>query len=109
MYLFINRCNGFVIYGQKIEAEHAGRMAHRSLIYGGPIIARGPSEQKSRGYSGVYTGKTGYTPRINGDKRPYTDCIHYLNSVCNNESHVGFVLAVTMHCLHNSLPNCHNN
>ena len=104
---FINRHNGFVVYGQKSEAEHAGRMAHQTSIHGGPIIARTPSEQESRGYSGVYTGKIGYTPRINGDKRPYTDCVHYLNSVCTNGSHVGFVLLIWYH-LHSSYPSCHS-
>ena len=79
---------GFVIYAYEYEAETAAGMVNGTVIHGGKITARGPSEQRRRGYSGEYTGKIGHVPKISDDKRKYADCVHYVNSVCNNGSSV---------------------
>ena len=73
-----------MVFRDEQTAEAAARGANGSVIHGGTIIARGPAEQRRRGYSGEYKGKTGYVPSIANDKRPYTDCIHYVTSVCTN-------------------------
>jgi hypothetical protein len=82
-YLFHRHC-GFVIFGSESTAEAAARGVNGSVIHGGCIIARGPAEQKRRGYPGTYDGKIGYVPTLANDKRPYTDCIHYVTSACTN-------------------------
>ena len=71
-----------VVFDQEDVAEHAAFMANGRFIHGGRIITRGPAEQRRRGYSGKYEGKIGHVPTAVNDKRPYTDCIHYVNGTC---------------------------
>lgn len=72
------------MFRDESTAEQAARSAKGSVIYGGQIIVRGPAEQRLRGHSGIYDGKIGYVPSIENDRRPYTDCIHYVNGACTN-------------------------
>ena len=77
------------MFKDKSAAEQAALLTHGSKIHGGSIIARGPTEQLRRGYSGRYRGKIGYLPTTDNDKRPYTDCFHYVRGVCTNGFNVG--------------------
>ena len=79
---------GFVIFKEEQVAETGARMANGTTIHGGKIVARGPQEQRRKGYSGEYTGKIGHVPTTKNDKRKYTDCIRYLKDICTNGTDV---------------------
>lgn len=74
----------FVVFEDESIAEQAASLAHKSMIYGKAIIARGPAEQRRRGYSGEYNGKIGHVPTIANDKRPHSDCRYYATGNCTN-------------------------
>lgn len=81
---FFYRHCGFVVYQDQYTAEQAASKANGTSVLGGTIVARGPAEQRRNGHSGTYDGKIGYVPTKDNDRRPYTDCIHYVNGVCTN-------------------------
>ncbi len=77
-----------MVYRSEMEAECAARMAHRNVILGKRIVARGPAAQRSKGHSAEYEGKLGYVPTCKNDKRRLTDCIHYINGDCTSGTEV---------------------
>ena len=81
--LLFRHC-ALVVYGDESTAEHAASQANHSSVMGSNITTRGPADQRMRGLPGTYTGKIGYVPTKEGDKRPYTDCCHYASGVCTN-------------------------
>lgn len=91
--LFFYRHCGSVIFRDESTAEAVARRADGTVIHGGAIKARGPAEQRRRGHSGTYDGKIGYVPTIDNDKRPFTDCIHYVTGVCTNGFSVRHIIA----------------
>jgi len=73
-----------VVYDDERTAERAAVGAHHTAIMGSAITVRGPAEQRRKGRSGEYTGKIGFVPTKDGDKRPFTDCCHYVTGGCTN-------------------------
>lgn len=82
------------MYGDEGTAEHAARRAGGCNLLGGTITVRGPAEQRRRGHSGTYIGKVGYVPTKKNDRRPYTDCTHYVSGDCVNGASVSMTGAV---------------
>ena len=76
------------MYGDEHTAESVARSVNGQIVLGGVIKARGPAEQRRRGHIGIYYGTIGEVQTKENDRRPYTDCIHYVNGVCVNSSHV---------------------
>ena len=76
------------MYGDEHTAESVARSVNGQIVFGGAIKARGPAEQRRRGHTGTYDGTIGYVPTKENDRRPYTDCIHYVTGVCVDSSHV---------------------
>ena len=84
------------MFEDEYTAEQAAIHANKTEMYGRAIVARGPEEQRSRGYSGEYDGKIRRVPTIDNDKRQLIDCKYYPTGSCTNGSSVSVI--VTQGC-----------